>query len=545
MTSGLVVHVESGNDRQTEVLTSDRIFIGTGPECEVRLSPASLKFPEGAPHAAIELQRSNGHYRVAQFDPGVKAALNGIPLRVDARIQDGDEIRFDECDVALQFFPVGGVPVALSRPAHITQVAPFIENAAIESAATARRDDAKVFLREFTRELVREIKTSTKFISLAIALLLVAGILYIGFALYRELLFSRRLISDQQTQLKQMSDQVKLTGDKLIEINDKNDDIRDSLNIAPKIRNDYGGGVCLIAGSFYFVEQETGRPLRYLDTQTMEDGTVVQNGNDTAQLTPEGNGAIAEFEFVGTGFHVGGGYVLTNRHVAQPWLADERAQGLGSAVNAQPRLKKLSAFFPSFEQPFALRFRHASDRDDLAVCSIQTRDAPNLPVLPLDTGSEAMAVGKWVVMMGYPSGPDRLLALLEDSEARSVQARYGSSLESLLDYLSSRHHIKPLTTQGHITDLDARRVVYDARTAEGGSGAPLFGTSGRVIGINFAVFTENSASNFAVAARFAIPLLQRSGWKAPVNAEEKGSELADGDESTSRSVSPTSASSIR
>jgi hypothetical protein len=43
----------------------------------------------------------------------------------------------------------------------------------------------------------------------------------------------------------------------------------------------------------------------------------------------------------------------------------------------------------------------------------------------------------------------------------------------------------------------------------------LFGPSGRVIGVNFAVFTENQASNFAVPSRFAISLLERTGWTAP------------------------------
>ncbi|HLM24627.1 MAG TPA: hypothetical protein VK274_06190, partial [Pyrinomonadaceae bacterium] len=73
-----------------------------------------------------------------------------------------------------------------------------------------------------------------------------------------------------------------------------------------------------------------------------------------------------------------------------------------------------------------------------------------------------------------------------------------------------------------ITDLDVRRIVYDARTAEGGSGAPLFGPSGRVIGVNFAVFTENQASNFAVPIRFGLPLLERAGWEAPVKETKDG-----------------------
>src|SRR6185295_11409201 len=175
-----------------------------------------------------------------------------------------------------------------------THVAPFIEAAAIESAATARRDDAKVFLREFTRELVREIKPSTKLVALAMALLLVGGVLYIGFAMYKEVLRSRRLIDDQRTQLGQMRDQVKKTNDQLSDLGRSNREIRDSLSLAVKLRSDYGSGVCLIAGSFYFVESGTGRPLRNPEAQTNESGAV-QSG-EPGTLTPEGNGSIAEFE---------------------------------------------------------------------------------------------------------------------------------------------------------------------------------------------------------------------------------------------------------
>src|SRR4029079_15147814 len=99
-----------------------------------------------------------------------------------------------------------------------THVAPFIEAAAIESAATARRDDAKVFLREFTRELVREINPSTKLIALAIAVALVGGVLYIGFAMYKELQRSRRLIGEQGHQLGQMKQQSAKLNDQLSDL---------------------------------------------------------------------------------------------------------------------------------------------------------------------------------------------------------------------------------------------------------------------------------------------------------------------------------------
>ena len=263
-----------------------------------------------------------------------------------------------------------------------------------------------------------------------------------------------------------------------------------------KLRSEYGSGVCLIAGSFYFVEAGTGRPLRYAEAQLNDSGGAIQSGGAPESLTPEGNAAIAEYEFVGTGFHVGQGFVVTNRHIAQPWIADDRAQSISGSLKAQPRLRKLIAYFPNFTQAIPLKFKGAAQRDDLAVCSLDMPEIPEtIPVLPLETDPDAVAVGKTVVMMGYPSGPDRLLALLDDAESRGIQQRYGTPMAQL-GYLAETKRIQPLTTQGSITDLDVRRIVYDARTAEGGSGAPLFGPSGRVIGVNFAVFTENQASNF-------------------------------------------------
>jgi S1-C subfamily serine protease len=470
------------------------------------------------------MARSNGAYRVTNFDESLPVTLNGAPVNTGAEIRDGDEFRVGDSELILHFYPVRALPAVVPAGTRETHVAPFIEAAAIESAATARRDDAKVFLREFTRELVREINPSTKLITLAIAIALVGGVLYLGFAMYKELQRSRRLIDDQRAQLGAMQDQVKKTNSELGNLGRSTKELQDSLSLAVKLRSEYGRGVCLIAGSFYFVETGTGRPLRYAESQLNDSGSAVQSGNAPETLTPEGNGAIAEYEFVGSGFYVGQRFVMTNRHIAQPWIADDRAQSISGGLKAQPRLRKLIAYFPDLAQAIPLKFKSAGQRDDLAVCELDIAELPeSLPVLPLETDPDAVAVGKTVVMMGYPSGPDRLLALLDDAESRGIQQRYGTPMAQLA-YLAETKRIQPLTTQGSITDLDVRRIVYDARTAEGGSGAPLFGPSGRVIGVNFAVFTENQASNFAVPIRFAIQLLERTGWTAPPKEVETAAQ---------------------
>ena len=521
---GVVIHISSLSDRSTEVVMGDRIRIGPTGDCDVK-----IRLPEVAAGKVtgpvIELARSNGVYRIASYDSNLEVTLNGRPIRSNKAIDDGDEIWIGPGGPSIHFFPIQATAALVPGRRDGAHVAPFIEQAAMEASTSSRRDDAKIFLREFTRELVREINPSTKIIAFAILIALVIGSLYIGFGLVNELRRTRRINDDLRAQTEAAKTELERTNQQLKELGDSNNNILRSLSLAAKLRADYGSGVALIYGSYMFVETGTGRPLRYPESQANESGNNIQSGSDSSTLTPEGNGAIAEYDFVGTGFHVGNGYLITNRHVVQPWDTDDRAQSLNSTVRGQPRLKKLVAYFPDQAQPWGLKFKQASNRDDVAVCTLDVKDVPqNFPVLPLE-GEENEVVGNMVVTMGYPNGPDRLLALLDENEARGVLARYGS-VEASLGYLAQTKHIQPLMTQGNITDLNTRKIVYDARTGEGGSGAPLFGPSGRVIGVTFAVFTENTASNFAVPVRYALTLLERAGWKAPETAEAEPKEAS-------------------
>jgi S1-C subfamily serine protease len=234
-----------------------------------------------------------------------------------------------------------------------------------------------------------------------------------------------------------------------------------------------------------------------------------------------------EYDFIGTGFHVGNGYIVTNRHVLQPWEEDDLVKQMMRDSDGRARVKKLVVYFPNYPQPFPLRTRAFGAREDLAVATVDASTLPStIPALPLDPDSDSATVGKTVVTMGYPSGPDRLLAMVDDDEAKSINARFGNSRQNLINFLAQSLKIVPLTTQGAITDLDARRIVHDAKTAEGGSGAPLFGQSAKVIGVNFGVFTENTAANMAVPVRYAADLLRRAGWKPPDEQKAADNQLA-------------------
>src|SRR5947209_1204642 len=438
--NGLIIHVSSFNDRSTEVVTRDRVRVGTTDDCEVKVR-LSQDPPTPTNGPVIELVRLNGIYRIDSFNPALEVKLNGRPIKANKGIYDGDEIWIGPSGPSIHFFPIESTAALVPGRRDGAHVAPFIEQAAMEASATARRDDAKIFLREFTRELVREINPSTKIITFAILILAVAGALYIGFAQFNEARRGRRIIAEQQAQLTAQQEQLKHANDVLNKVADSTDRLQKTLSLGETLRVNYGPGVCLIYGSYTFVEAGTGRPLRMAESQSNESGNTIQNGTDQPELTPEGNGQIAEYPFVGTGFHTGDGFILTNRHVVQPWLADERAQSLTSTVNGKPRLKKLIAFFPDNPQPITLKYKQAATGEDLAVCTIDPKDMPaKVPVLPLEKESDTVAIGRIVVTMGYPSGPDRLIAMLPEDEARGIQNRYGST-ESLLTYLAQTKRV--------------------------------------------------------------------------------------------------------
>src|ERR671933_179477 len=106
MAGGLVVHITTGQERHTEVLSQERVLIGPGEGCHIRLGSDLLTGSD----VMLELARQNGNFRVGEFDPEIGITLNGRPLARGAKIDDGDELRFSAFDVRMQFFPVGNLP---------------------------------------------------------------------------------------------------------------------------------------------------------------------------------------------------------------------------------------------------------------------------------------------------------------------------------------------------------------------------------------------------------------------------------------------------
>jgi S1-C subfamily serine protease len=521
---GIIIHISVGAEKRTEYFVDERIRIGSNENSDLRIHTGKVDSQDNW----LELELTEDVYRVINFKESLNLALNGKPLRRYAAVRDGDKIEIPENDISFRFFSLASESALITtkREPHMAR---FIEEAALDASTSTRRADAKAFLREFVRELSREIRWSTKLIVLVLAIGFIGGILYLGFAFNRQLRENREQAEHQNEVIRKMEEQLGAASDQIGELDKSNKDIIKTVSLASNLRVEYGNGVCLIVGVYDLVDRRNGKTLRYPASQNfqpdpnepapMEDGS--QKPPVGMGFTTEGSGTPVEYDFIGTGFHTGGGFIVTNRHVVQPWEEDDLVKQIMKENGGRARVKRLVVYFPNFPQPFPLKLRQVAQREDLAIGSIDAAlVTSDMPALPLDAEPDAISIGKTVVSMGYPNGPDRLLAMVDDEEARSINSRFGGSRQAIISFLAQNKKIVPLTTQGAITDLDARRIVHDAKTAEGGSGAPLFGQTGKVIGVNFGVFTESNAANMAIPIKFAIDMLRNSGWQPPEEAQQ-------------------------
>ena len=268
-----------------------------------------------------------------------------------------------------------------------------------------------------------------------------------------------------------------------------------------RIIRDFAGGVALIEGRYAVYDAE-GCPLR---VSLGEDGLPRRREDGSPVLSPEASGPVFTQEFFGTGFLVDRrGLLLTNRHVAEPWWNDATADAvLGEGM--EPRFEIFRAFFPDEAEPFELSTERVSKTVDLAVVRIELRERP-IPVLALDLTGRGAVRGQPVVLLGYPTGVDALLAKADGSVVRQIL--FESVKQAVTESLGKAGLIRPSATQGHIGDVTRTDVVFDALTTQGGSGGPVVNRSGKVIAVEYAVLTNFAGSSFGVPIGHALELLE-------------------------------------
>ncbi len=272
---------------------------------------------------------------------------------------------------------------------------------------------------------------------------------------------------------------------------------------AETIVRTYGTSVCLLHVVVEFLDRGSGKPILIavdsLGKPRFDDKGMVQ-------LDTEGGGPHLQLDVFGTGFLVRkDGRLLTNHHVAEPWWGNDELKSLldnGASAYAL----SYTAYFPGDHKGISAKLDKISTHADVATLRLDGGAPQRSTLLEIDDRSDASVAGDAVVLIGYPTGIEGILARAGSEAAKEITGGT-SDVHQIMLHLADKNLIRPTTTQGHIGDILQDKIVYDAATTSGGSGGPLFNRSGKVIGVNFAILNGFGGSNLAVPVRYAKELL--------------------------------------
>lgn len=275
--------------------------------------------------------------------------------------------------------------------------------------------------------------------------------------------------------------------------------------IAQEIVRDYSNSVCLIYAIVGFREKTTGARLMFAGIDA--NGNPVTDGKGNVAVTTEGGSRPVYLHVFGSGFLIdSAGHILTNHHVLEPWWHNAAAIPVPRDT-FEPTIVSMSAYFPGNETPMPVRVQGLSEEYDLGLAAV---DLPQRHPRPVTLDQQVAVSGSPVVLMGYPTGVEGILARVDEPTLKGIAQAAGNNPEGLVQELARRKLIRPLVTQGHLGVVGPDRLVYDAQTTSGGSGGPVFDGSGKVIGVNFAILAGFTGSNFAVPISRAAKVLETS-----------------------------------
>jgi len=275
--------------------------------------------------------------------------------------------------------------------------------------------------------------------------------------------------------------------------------------VAQTIIQSYEPSVCLIHVVLAFREHTTGLRLHYVGMTSSGEPTTDEHNNPLLSLT--GNGPEVHLDIFGTGFLASAdGQILTNHHVAEPWWQnDELKEMLDQGL--EPVIAEMAAYFPGVPRGIVINTEKISSAADVAVVKGNVSELRIKQIALAESRRSAVSGGP-VVLLGYPTALNAILARAGAETLQSIATATKGDPKQVMEELARRNLIRPVITQGHIGEVLADKIVYDAQTTSGGSGGPLFNNEGKVIGINFAMVREFGGSNFAIPVGYGKSLLK-------------------------------------
>lgn len=278
-----------------------------------------------------------------------------------------------------------------------------------------------------------------------------------------------------------------------------------TMGAAEDIYRNSADGVCLVMVGVAWYDKTAGVFIRRLPSKG--------NGKK-GELTLGGKGEKVIQWVSGSGFLVSAdGLIVTNRHVADPWMPES---GFGKELIAQglkPFRERCFVCFKSVKDALEVDRIAASAEADVAILKLKTSRS-DLPVVPLAARKSSPRNGQKAILLGFPLGVEGLVAKLDESVRSSLKKQKVNSEGDAAIAITSAGAIEVAMTAGVLSNSTRDQLIYDAETTSGGSGGPIFGPDGRVIGVNTAISRFDGA-NFGVPVRFVHGLIERHGNDAP------------------------------
>jgi S1-C subfamily serine protease/pSer/pThr/pTyr-binding forkhead associated (FHA) protein len=533
-----VEHMTGERQGQTEVVDSDTVTFGTDRACRILLG-AGVNGTVSPIHAEIAVEDAAPTIRDRSQGKGLLVNGESVP---EASLRDGDLVQFGE----------GGPRVRLRFPEQEGRGSKPLRTIVEESREIFVRTPHPRFLSGLylARHVLRDIVVHASPLGkLAAALFLLAPLLImlvLGTMLLRQQRAAEatkhrmiQLISQLQSgvlsqaeleqrieeerrisaeQARRQEAEIAFLTTRLMELERRRgaqselSSIREQLGALHQARSSavsiaqrFERNVGLLQGGYGFRERRTGRPLRYQGLDKSGEPAVDENGN--ALVTVEGDGIPVVIHYAGTAFLIDeSGTVVTNRHLVRMWETFEPAR---QAVEAgfEPDVALLRLFLPGQAQAHPLSLVALSESHDLAV--LKAEGLTGTEVAPLLLHEGAVQIGEPIVMLSYPGSVDVLLARAPALTTKEVMAAAGRSPVTLVEELARQGLIRPLVTQGHVSDLSSHVLTYEAVSGLGSSGAPIFNQSGAVIGVNHATLSRVGGIHLGLPVRLVKELLDQ------------------------------------
>ena len=497
-----VLRYLSGTRRgQVETLRSKTLYIIKDNEQDLRIVPADGIIEA---NCVSTLHRSGTTYELEVIG-GNDVWVNGERVTENWILRSGDLLELGHTGPVLRFrlHPPGVSPKKTLAEAF----ADSLDGA--RSGGRSSISKLSWFFTRFTHDLATQTTLWFRASVIALIVLLIISVLVLVVQSYR---FEKRLASEA-VRIEGIARMLEKTGAEAMKKTDlmrlreevegqlaaavqRVESLEARSDVIARILATVTPSIAFVQGAFGFVDPESGQRLRYIESTP---GMYLFTLDESASLV--------ELTFTGTAFVVADGRVLfTNKHVAEPWLADERAR-VPDEHGLEPVIVKIRVFLPDLDDPIDVDYLGSDDDLDLALLKARN-NLDNITALKFDT--EKPQPGDEVVVLGYPLGMAGMLARARPEFVEQITTDGEVDFWSVGEELSAAGYIKPLASRGIVSQVSDTYIVYDAETAIGGSGGPVLNLDGRVVGINTAVVKGFGGSNLGVLAIYAEQLLEQT-----------------------------------